>query len=138
MKYDNMKEWWINFADIFSFSLSFSSLFSFSSLVLVYSPLQESSFVLQILLEYFQIGSIIILLAISDIRATNLRMQAMALDTKSQDLRRLEESFESASKEKSQKYEQVMESPEGYDQQLEVTKYVHEAKFGELINELSY
>uniref|UniRef100_A0A2K2BL78 Pentatricopeptide repeat-containing protein n=1 Tax=Populus trichocarpa TaxID=3694 RepID=A0A2K2BL78_POPTR len=98
----------------------------------------ESNFVLQILLEYFQVGYIIILLAISDIRATNLRMQAMALDTKSQDLRRLEESFEPASKEKSQKYEQVMESPEGYDQQLEVTKYVHEAKFGELINELSY
>ena len=62
----------------------------------------------------------------------------MALDIKSQDLKRLEESFESASKEKSHKYEQVMESSEGYVQQLEAIKYIHEAKFGELINELFY
>lgn len=70
----------------------------------------------------------------SGFKIIDLKMQAMALDIRSQDLKRLKESLEVVNKDQSHKYEQVLKS-------LEVTKFVHEANFvklKELINGLSH
>jgi len=61
-------------------------------------------------------------------------MQAMALDIRSQDLKRTKESLEVVNKDQSHKYEQALKS-------LEVTKFVHETNFvklKELISRLSH
>jgi hypothetical protein len=56
----------------------------------------------------------------------------MALDTQSQDFKRLENSLESSGKKQAQKYKQVMKMLEVFGQNPENTKSIHEAKFGEL------
>jgi hypothetical protein len=70
----------------------------------------------------------------SGFKIIDLKMQAMALDIRSQDLKRLKESLEVVNKDQSHKYEQVLKS-------LEVTKFVHETNFvklKELISRLSH
>lgn len=71
-------------------------------------------------------------LAPSSIRASDLQILDMALETRLQDLKRIEDSLDAASKEQSQKYEHVMKLLEFYGQILKNTTSNHEAKFGEL------
>lgn len=68
----------------------------------------------------------------SSIRASDLQILDMALETRLQDLKRIEDSLDAASKEQSQKYEHVMKLLEFYGQLLKNTTSNHEAKFGEL------
>jgi len=79
-------------------------------------------------LDSIPVGSLEITLVSTSIRACELWTPAMPPDTRTQDLRRLEESLQSANKEHAAKYEQVTKLLEVYGQKMES----HEVKFGEI------
>jgi len=78
------------------------------------------------------IGSLKIQLATSGIRASDLRTSAMPPDTRSQDLKKLEESFEVANQAQSVRHEQVLTLLETYGQQLHTIKLTQDTKIEEL------
>ena len=79
-------------------------------------------------LDSIPVGSLEITLVSTGIRACEPWTPAMPPDTRTQDLRRLEESLQSANKEHAAKYEQVTKLLEVYGQKMES----HEVKFGEI------
>jgi hypothetical protein len=56
----------------------------------------------------------------------------MALNTRTQDLKKLKNSLEAVSKDQTQNYEQLMKILKTYNHKLETTRTNHEAKINEL------
>jgi predicted outer membrane protein len=79
-------------------------------------------------LDSLLVGSLKIQLATSGIKTTDLQTSAIAPDTRSQDLKKLEDSFDVANKEQSQWHEQVLNLLETYGQLLHATKSTQDAK----------
>jgi hypothetical protein len=92
-------------------------------------------------LDFLLIGSLKIQLAISGIRVIDLRTSAIALDTRSQDLKKLEDSFDVVNKEQSMRHEQVLTLLETYGYLLHTTKSTQDTKIEklkELISVIAY
>lgn len=83
-------------------------------------------------LEFLLIGSLKIYLATSGIRALDLQTSIMPPETRSQDLKKLEDSFEVANKEQSARHTQVLTQLETYGQLLHATKMTQDNKIEEL------
>ena len=99
-------------------------------------PLMLINFPLNLLLDQIQIGIVKIQLAPSGIK-TDIWPQGMTPNMRSRDLKKLEYSLESANKEQTKKYEQVMMLLEGYGQKLENTRTRNKIKIDELKNLIS-
>jgi len=56
----------------------------------------------------------------------------MALNTRTQDLKKLKNSLEAVSKDQTQNYEQLMKMLKTYNHKLKTTRTNHEAKINEL------
>jgi hypothetical protein len=82
--------------------------------------------------EFLLIGSLKIYLATSGIRASDLQTSIMPLETRSQDLKKLEDSLEVANKEQSARHAQVLTQLETYGQQLHTIKATQDNKIAEL------
>jgi len=82
--------------------------------------------------EFLLIGSLKIYLATSGIRASDLQTSIMPSETRSQDLKKLEDSFEVANKEQSARHAQVLTQLETYGQLLHATKATQDNKIEEL------
>jgi len=83
-------------------------------------------------LDSLLIGSLKIYLATSGIKASDLQTSIMPPETRSQDLKKLEDSFEVAKKEQSAWHAQVLTQLETYGQLLHATKATHDNKIEEL------
>ena len=89
---------------------------------------RKSPTILATQISSLPISSLRIQLATTGIRASDLQTSTMPPDTRSQDLKKLEESFEVANKEQMVRHEKVLAMLETYGQQVQATKLTQDTK----------